>query len=542
MRRFLFSLAVLLMSVNAVAKREVTPVYLVAGQSNTDGRVPNEELPLYIQQDKYKHCYWSYGSGTVSGKGQFEIFWPRMINKNNPNRWAYDAVVNYWLEQSLGRNFYVIKESLGGTAIDTAAKSSQKMYWSADPQYLASTAAADKGGKSLLKAFTDNIGACIDNKLSKLKGGYDIKALIWHQGESDRKRAGSYYKNISGVVAYIRQYLVKKTGNKKYANLPVVIGGIVFSGRGHANDVARAQMQLASEDKNIHYIDVHDATLRSDNMHFDAAGAELLGRKIYNKLASLNLAGKNARQIPYSQKSRMYQVGDGGTFMFASFPDKQADSMRAVVACPGGGYSHLAITHEGTDWAKFFNDRGIAYFTLIYRMPNGDRTIPMSDVEAAIKMVRDSAEAWHVSPNAIGVMGSSAGGHLASTVATHAEASCRPNFQILFYPVITFTNATHKGSKVNFLGNYKDDKAMQKLFSNEQQVRKGTTPPAIILLASDDKAVPALTNGVAYYEALVSEGIPAALHCYPSGGHGFGFNKSFKYHDQLLNDISEWLK
>lgn len=131
----------------------------------------------------YRHCYWSYGSGAHSGEGKFELFWPRIYNKNKPGRWAYDAVTYYWLEQSWGSDFYVIKESLGGTAIDPRTSSTNQMYWSASSDYLASTAASDKGGKSLLKAFVDNIGACIDKELAHHKGGYDIKAFIWHQGD-----------------------------------------------------------------------------------------------------------------------------------------------------------------------------------------------------------------------------------------------------------------------------------------------------------------------------------------------------------------------
>ena len=101
---------------------------------------------------------------------------------------------------------------------------------------------------------------------------------------------------------------------------------------------------------------------------------------------------------------------------------------RAVVACPGGGYSHLAFEHEGCDWAPYFNKQGIALIVLKYRMPNGDRTLPISDAEAAMKLVRDSADVWNLNPNDIGIMGSSAGGHLASTIATQAKTSVRPTF------------------------------------------------------------------------------------------------------------------
>ena len=298
-------LAVCLLTVAlARATKNPVPVYLVAGQSNTDGRVPNSELPAYIQQAPYEHCYWSYGSGAHGGNGQFELFRPRIINKNMPGRWAYDAVTYYWLEKSLHRDFYVIKESLGGTAIDLRAPSTQKMYWSANSAFLDSTKAADKGGKSLLKAFTENIGACIDQQLSKCKKGYEIKAFIWHQGESDRKTAESYYDNMKAVIDYVRAYVVKKTGKKRYATLPVILGGISHRGRGYSQGVEQAQIKLTQTVKNVYFVPVPDATLRSDNIHFDATGAELLGKKIYNQLVDLGLAGKNARRAPLYLQTR----------------------------------------------------------------------------------------------------------------------------------------------------------------------------------------------------------------------------------------------
>lgn len=282
----------LLTSAFARAARNPVPVYLVAGQSNTDGRVPNSELPSYIQHDGYKHCYWSYGSGTHGGNGQFELFRPRIFNKNMPGRWAYDAVTYFWLEKSLHRDFYVVKESLGGTAIDLHAKSNQGMYWNADAAFLDTTKASDHGGKSLLKAFTENIGACIDRQLSKSKKGYEIKALIWHQGETDKGRGDSYYDNMKGVIDYVRTYLVRKTGEQRYASLPVILGGIPHKSRGYDKGVEQAKERLASTVESVYYVPVDEATLRSDHLHFDAAGAELLGRRVYSQLAKLGLAGK----------------------------------------------------------------------------------------------------------------------------------------------------------------------------------------------------------------------------------------------------------
>jgi len=254
-------------------------------------------------------------------------------------------------------------------------------------------------------------------------------------------------------------------------------------------------------------------------------------------LFSLVLAG-------YGQTARKFTVNitpDGQSNMVAYLP--QQPTGRAVVDCPGGGYQHLSMQNEGHDWAQWFNQQGIAYFVLTYRMPKGDRTIPMGDAQQAIRTVRDSASAWGVNPYDVGIMGFSAGGHLASTVSTHSEFDCRPNFSILFYPVISMNQReTHKGSCVNFLGEEgQKDERLVRQFSNQNAVRRHLTPPAIILTANDDRVVPPVTNGVAYYSAMRRAGNDCSLYVYPSGGHGFGFRSSWPFHDQMLNDLSVWL-
>ena len=221
-------------------------------------------------------------------------------------------------------------------------------------------------------------------------------------------------------------------------------------------------------------------------------------------------------------------------------PAPELATGRAVVACPGGGYSGLAVNHEGYDWAPYFNKQGIALIVLKYRMPKGARTLPISDAEAAMKMVRDSADVWNLNPNDIGIMGSSAGGHLASTIATHAPEALRPNFQILFYPVITMDKSfTHMGSHDNLLG--KDASAdLEKEFSNEKQVTK-ETPRAFIVYSDDDKVVPP-ANGVNYYLALNKKGVPSVLHIYPTGGHGWGIREDFLYKSEMQNELTSWLR
>ncbi|MGI6231491.1 MAG: acetylxylan esterase AxeA1 [Prevotella sp.] len=241
-----------------------------------------------------------------------------------------------------------------------------------------------------------------------------------------------------------------------------------------------------------------------------------------------------------SRRFTLVNSEDGASKIEAFLPE--SPSGRAVVDLPGGGYSHLAINHEGYDWADYFNRQGIAYFVLTYRMPNGDRNIPLSDAYRAIRTVRDSALSWHVNPYDVGIMGFSAGGHLASAVSTHAPWDARPNFSILFYPVISMNERdSHKGSVLGFLGEGRHDQKLVNEWTSSKAVRGHLTPPAIVILANDDRVVPPVTNGIAYYAAMRQEGNNCALMVYPTGGHGFGFRPSFTYHQQMLQELTSWL-
>ena len=229
-------------------------------------------------------------------------------------------------------------------------------------------------------------------------------------------------------------------------------------------------------------------------------------------------------------------------------PEAKKATGRAVVCCPGGGYTHLAMDHEGHQWATFFNNQGIALIVLKYRMPHGNPQIPVSDAEQAMKTVRMNATEWHIDRNDVGIMGFSAGGHLASTIATRSKGEAAPNFQILFYPVITMDlGYTHKGSHDNLLGTFaeskKEQKEMRRLefeYSNDLQVNR-TTTRAFIALSDDDKAVPA-ANGLNYYQQLYKHDVPASLHIYPTGGHGWGYRESFAYHYQMIFELKGWLE
>ena len=211
---------------------------------------------------------------------------------------------------------------------------------------------------------------------------------------------------------------------------------------------------------------------------------------------------------------------------------------KAIVACPGGGYVHLAMDHEGHDMAAWFNTQGITYAVLKYRMPNEHHEVPLSDALQAIRILREHSDEWHIKN--IGIMGSSAGGHLASTAATHYTEDSRPDFQILFYPVISMDlDICHKGSRERLIGKNPSEELIT-LYSNELQVNQ-QTPPAFIMHSSDDRTVP-VENSIRYYQALVKNKIPASLHCYPVGGHGWGYNDSFKYKRQWTDELEKWLR
>jgi acetyl esterase/lipase len=208
----------------------------------------------------------------------------------------------------------------------------------------------------------------------------------------------------------------------------------------------------------------------------------------------------------------------------------------AVVICPGGGYQHLAMSYEGNDVADWFNTFGVAGFVLRYRLaPEYHHPSPMLDVQRALRLVRAKAGEWNVDPHRVGVMGFSAGGHVASTAATHFDAgrpdaadpidrqSCRPDFAILAYPVITMTGKYgHNGSKKNLLGEHPDHGLAESL-SNQKQVTRDTPPTFLFHTNADTAVLP--ENSVEFYLGLRKAGVPAEMHIYEKGPHGIGLGK-----------------
>jgi acetyl esterase/lipase len=238
-------------------------------------------------------------------------------------------------------------------------------------------------------------------------------------------------------------------------------------------------------------------------------------------------------------------------------PAKKYATGQAVIICPGGGYTYLAYNWEGSDVAKFFNAKGIAAIVLKYRLPLSKSNVaphlsPLLDAKRAIQLVRSNAIKWNIKKDGVGIMGFSAGGHLAATLGTHFEngdaaskdtisqMSSRPDFMILIYPVISMSKSImHTGSRNNLIGE-KGDSTLAKFYSAELQVTK-ETPPTFLIHATDDKAVP-VENSLLIYSALKEMGVPVEMHIYPKGGHGFGLGIGRSYLETWPDRCMDWLR
>lgn len=262
----------------------------------------------------------------------------------------------------------------------------------------------------------------------------------------------------------------------------------------------------------------------------------------------------NAKKAPdleqYNKDSSVVSLVSHPTLSIF-LPPKNKSTGSGVIVCPGGGYHALVIDREGYDMARRLNRYGIAAFVLKYRLPDARTMVnasicPLQDAQQAIKIVRENAGKWHINPDKIGIMGFSAGGHLASTAGTHfdqayiedaGKISLRPDFMILVYPVISMTYAIGPiGSRSSLLGSAPSEEEIRK-FSNEMHVNE-QTPPAFIVQAGDDSVVK-VENSIRFYEALHHYKIPAAMHIYQKGGHGF-----LKYppRDVWMKDLIYWLQ
>ncbi len=278
-------------------------VFITAGQSNTDGRVNNKQLPSYIKflatdtvdykEGKYPYCK------IVQNRtdGHFVPFWPK--GRLTQGLWAYDAVTYRLIENAIQEDFYVVKWAVGGTSITFPNDTTKGQYWSADTEWLKNTTSTQNGGKSLLLSFTEAIDAAIDQTLSKIEQGYHIDAFLWHQGESDSKYMGDYYKELKGVISHVRNHLTQKTG-KNYLNLPFVFGTVTRTNRQYSPKVEEAMLRIAEEDPNAYLVDMSEGELQKDRTHFNEVSAEYLGREMFKVLDKiLDLSGTGFRIAKY---------------------------------------------------------------------------------------------------------------------------------------------------------------------------------------------------------------------------------------------------
>ena len=270
-------------------------------------------------------------------------------------------------------------------------------------------------------------------------------------------------------------------------------------------------------------------------------------------------------KIPNSIKASIPEekaVNDQGQVKYAKssiptleiyLPPSEKSTGAAVVIIPGGGYGAIAYTHEGTDIAKEFNAFGVAAFVLKYRLPSDktmtDKTIgPLQDAQQAIKTIRMRAAEWRIDAAKVGILGFSAGGHLASTAGTQfskavienkENTNLRPDFMVLIYPVISLSDSLmHKGSRDNLLGPNPSESQIRQ-YSNDLQIT-AQTPPTLLVHAGDDKGVK-VGNSIKFYEGLIRNGVPAEMHLYPTGGHGFG-QVPGRTPDRWTDRVHHWLK
>ncbi len=286
---------------------------------------------------------------------------------------------------------------------------------------------------------------------------------------------------------------------------------------------------------------------------FNSISAQTKVIDIWNGKVPNSISNKNINEKIDSANNwiKRKNVTNPTLEMYAA--EKNNANGTAVIICPGGAYSALAIIHEGSQVAKWLNSLGITAFVLNYRLPDDaamtDKSIaPLQDAQEAMRIVRLHAKEWNINPNKIGIMGFSAGGHVASTLATHFNhkvyqakdsVSARPDFSILIYPVITMDSATtNPWSRNNLLGNNPAKKDVL-YFSNELYVTENT-PPAFLIHSIDDDAVP-VQNSINYAAALHKYNIPCELHIYQSGKHGYGMGRSSNTESSWTEACKKWM-
>lgn len=227
--------------------------------------------------------------------------------------------------------------------------------------------------------------------------------------------------------------------------------------------------------------------------------------------------------------------------MYLFKADKKRATGQGVVICPGGGYGAVCIEREGFALAEYFQSIGVTALVLKYRLPNyGHKEVPLEDAQAALRYMRENAKKWKVDPAKVGIAGSSAGGHLAAYTSTFTDDAEKPAFSVLFYPVISGESCmTHQGTFDRLLGKLQPP-YLRDHYSLNNRVTP-TTPPTILLLSNNDRTVPPISS-IRYYQALKYNGVKAAMHVYPEGGHGWVGRPGFRYEKDWQHQLKRWME
>jgi acetyl esterase/lipase len=442
-------------------------------------------------------------------------------------------------------NVGVINVAVGGCKIALFDKDRYMDYSKSAPDWM----------QNMIKEYDGNpYGRFVEMaKLAQKKGV--IKGILLHQGESN---TGDTLWPQKVKVVY--DNLIKDL-NLNPKEVPLLAGEVVNEDqKGICASMNKIIATLPETISNSHVISSKGCPDGPDNLHFSPEGYKMLGERYADKMLFLlppssEIIELYPNKIPNSKPSEIKESGEGmfrdvtnpTIEYFKPSPDKANGT--AVVIVPGGGYGVVVYNGEGVTTARALVAKGISAFVLKYRLPNEaimvyKKTGPLQDAQQAIKLVRENAEKWGLDKNKIGIMGFSAGGHLASTAATHFDKSyienlnkisLRPDFQILVYPVISMTDSlTHGGSRNALIGKNPSAEDIQ-LFSNELQVNTNT-PIAYLTHTADDTTVD-VDNSIEYFESLRLSKVPVEMHIYPEGGHGFIFK-----HQGWMEPLFDWLK
>ncbi len=286
-------------SLSAMATKPAS-LFITAGQSNADGRETVDFLPSYLENG---YEYLHFTNVTSQCDGTFSAF-------KFGKRFSFSDITHYYIEKALQSDFYAIKCAYGGTSIAPGATHAHLPIWYAEKEWIAANKAYRGNideGKSLTLALTDGFAECARTTLSKLPNGYDVKAIMWHQGESDRRKAGDYYQNFKDMITFMREQIYAVTGDEKDKTLPFIFGTVPHGSKQYSAGVEEAQLRVAKELPNVYAIDLSDVSLRSDVLHFDGQGTEYVGKLMYNKLVELKLVDGKPLKV---EKPRVVSVTD----------------------------------------------------------------------------------------------------------------------------------------------------------------------------------------------------------------------------------------